>query len=408
MKSGKNNKTDGKKLLQRPMVRIAGLVALAGVVCGAMLLPKSAAVQACLTQRKIDAVIADYADKVVLHTLERVVAINEALNGAVAQLQANATDAGVEEAAKAWRAARAQWQPIQSFAFGPAAFYDFDKQVASWPIDRPMIEHSIAQIAAGTLAIDSGLLRRKINSTQRGFFTAEHLLFRDGKPRKAAAIRPAELLYLKAVTQAIVEESLDFQASWAGSANLPPAAAARLKAAQLPERPSYAAEFAHPGAPGSRYFSRSVVLQEMFQESHTVVEDVCPLIEEWLGSADPRDSESQDSRNAAADLVNLLQGVENAYLGGVEGNRGRAMAELVAAKDEVIDRRIRIALADVRHRINAVGDPYGETTADHELKVRIAAASCWKLANKFAAAIVPVCMDPAAEPWAAYVPSSAL
>lgn len=98
MKFGKSKTTDGIKLLQRPMVRIAGLVVLAGVVCGAMLLPKSAAVQAYLTQRKIDAVIADYADKVVLHTLEQVVAQNDALDGAVAQLQANATDAGVEEA----------------------------------------------------------------------------------------------------------------------------------------------------------------------------------------------------------------------------------------------------------------------------------------------------------------------
>ncbi len=408
MKSGNNKTTNGKKLLQRPMVRIAGLAALAGLICGAMLLPKSAAVQAYLSQRKIDAVIADYADKVVLRTLELVVARNEVLDGAVAQLQARPTDAGVEEAARAWRAARAQWQLIQSFAFGPAAFYDFDKQVASWPIDRPLIEHSIARIAAGTLTIDSGLLRHKINSTQRGFLTAEHLLFRDGKPRQAEAIRPAELLYLRAVTRAMVEESLDFQASWAGSANMPPAAAARLKEAQLPERASYAAEFTHPGTPHSRYFSRSVVLQEMFQESHTVVEDVCPLIEQWLGSRDPRESEAQDSRNGAADLVNLLQGVENAYLGGVEGNRGRAMAELTAAKNEVIDRRIRIALADVRYRIKAIGDPYGEPSADRDLKVRIAVASCWKLSGKFAAAIVPVCMDPATEPWAAYVPSTAL
>ncbi len=137
-------------------------------------------------------------------------------------------------------------------------------------------------------------------------------------------------------------------------------------------------------------------------QSHTVVEDTCDFIEDWLNSPDPRASESQDSRSAVSDILALVQGVENAYLGGIEGKRGHGLHELVAAKDPVLDRRIQIAQADLRHRVANVGDPYGAPAADRDLKLRIATASCWKLANKYAAAIVPVCMDPATDPWAAY------
>ncbi len=402
MKSSTTTPKKSKKLLQRPVVRIAGLLLLTGAVCGAMLLPKSTAVQSYLAQRTMDAVIGDFADKVVIQTLEQATERLSALNTAVSTLKEQPSEPNLAEAAKAWRAARQQWQAIQSFAFGPCAFYDFDKQVASWPVDQPMIEHSIAQIGAGTLTVESQTMRRTINSTQRGLLTAEYLLFRDGQPRRASELKTAELIYLQAATQAMVEESIDFQAAWKGSTNLSANLVAQHKAARLPERSSYATEFTHPGTAESRYASRSVVLQEMFQESHTVVEDTCDFIEDWLNSPDPRASESQDSRSAVSDILALVQGVENAYLGGIEGKRGHGLHELVAAKDPVLDRRIQIALADLRHRVANVGDPYGAPAADRDLKLRIATASCWKLANKYAAAIVPVCMDPATDPWAAY------
>lgn len=403
MKLRKKNAPMKKKLVHRPVARIVGLFIVAGLVCGGMLLPKSTAVQEYLTRKKIDAVIEDYTDNVVLKTLDAVVGGIDAFNTAVARLVENPTDSAVEDAARAWREARTRWQSINTFSYGPCAFYDFDKQVASWPIDRPMIEYSISRIASGKEPFDAHILRRKEYSTQRGFLTAEYLLFRDAKPRRAALITPAELRYLQAVAQAMLVESLDFQASWLGSDRMSRAAAARLAEEGLPPRKSYAAEFKHPGTPGSRYYSPSVVLQEMFQESQTVVEDTCPLIEEWLGSGDPDKSEARESRNAAADIINLLQGVENAYLGGMKGHRGKAMADLVAGKDKVLDRRIRIALANVRYRVAAIGDPYAPPERDRDLQVRRAAASCRKLAAKIAAAAAPVCLDPATRPWAAYV-----
>ena len=403
MKPGNTKDPLRKHYLKRPVFRIAGLIVFAGMVCGAILLPRSTAFQQYRASQKINAVINDYTDNVVLKTLESVVDGIRKFEDAVGRLEAKPSDDQMAEVAHAWREARARWQAISTFSYGPCAFYDFDKQVASWPIDRSMIDYTIAQAGQGGEPIDARTLREKKYSTLRGFFAAEYILFHEGKPRSAGAVTPDERKYLRAVAQAMLEESLDFQASWVGSDKMEKNDAARLAAAGFKPRKSFAAEFRRPGLPESRYYSQSIVLQEMFQEAHTVIEDTCPLIEDWLGSGDPKQSESRHSLNAVSDILNLIQGVENAYQGGLAGHRGKAMAELVADKDKVIDRRIRIAIAEARYRIADIGDPYAPATGDRDLKVRRATDACWKLATKFGASVGPVCLDPVSRPWAAYV-----
>jgi predicted lipoprotein len=338
----------------------------------------------------------------VLKTLELVVNDITALDAATHKLQAAPTDANLAAAASAWRAARSRWRQGTVFEFGPSAYYNFDKQLSSWPLDRNLVDHVIGQIAAGKLSVDARYLRERLHSTQRGFLAAEYLLFRDGQPRKAEDVSAAELGYLTAVTEAMAIESMDYRAAWLGTGNVPAEQAAALAAAGLQTRPPYVEEFKHPGRSGSRYFSPSGPLQEIFQDSVAAVEAMCPAIAEVLGSADPLASYTWFSRNGLADIQSELKGVENAYLGGVEGKRGSSISELLAVKSKVLDRRIRIALADTAYRIAAAGDPYGEPREDRALTVRIAEAACRKLLSRLTAAMPLVCMDPSTRPWAAY------
>ena len=162
---------------------------------------------------------------------DHVVAGIRDFDAAVERLAKGPSDRAMEAAAQSWKTARARWQAVNTFAYGPCAFYDFDKQVASWPIDRPMIEYAIAQVAAGRETIDARSLREKKLSTLRGFFTAEYLLFEDGKVRSAGALTPERLAYLKAVSRAMLEESLDFKAAWAGTGHMNKADAALLSQA---------------------------------------------------------------------------------------------------------------------------------------------------------------------------------
>ncbi|AGA89502.1 Imelysin [Thioflavicoccus mobilis 8321] len=353
-----------------------------------------------LMQRSVDRALVDYVDKNVVATLSRLVDELQALEAAAHRLHAEPTDANLAAAASAWRAARATWQLTTPFEFGPAAQYNFDKQLGAWPLDRPLVEYTLTEMAAGRLTLDATYLRERVYSTRRGFLAAEYLLFRDGRPRPARDLRPAELDYLAVTTEVMRLEGTDFLAAWIGTDALSPAQAEALAAAGFAPRTAYADEFTRPGHYASRYPSASAPLQEIMQDAITVAEELCPAIDEVLDSDDPHAGETWYSHNGLADLQGILQGLENAYLGGLAGTRGRSVSDLVARLDGVLDRRIRIALADTAYRIAAAGE--SGPAAPRALEVRRAVSACEKLAARITVAVPLVTMHPSALPWAIY------
>jgi hypothetical protein len=391
--------------MKRPLVRIACLLVIAAIIgFAAFVIPGNASVKQYFAVRTVDKVLEDHTDNTVLKTLALIVDGIWKLDAATARLQTDLTDESLTGAADAWRTARGHWLMAFPFMYGPGSFYDFDKQIATWPFEKVLVDHALREIEAGRLKVDSRFLREERTSSMRGFYTAEYLLFRNGQPRKAKDVSPAELKYLAAVTRALLEESIDFEASWLGTDNLPPDKAEVLKKAQLKHRSSYAAELKNAGQPGSRYFSQAVALQEIFQDCiGALQDDIQPAISELLETPEAGDVDYWDNPNIYADLRNRLQGVENTYLGGVKGSRGHSVSELVAGKNAVLDKRIKIALAHAAHSITAVGDPYGgEHKENRDLAVRIAEAECTKLINRLQVAGLLVTTDPAVRPWAAY------
>lgn len=361
-----------------------------------------ASIEAYLFERKVAQVLADYADRTVVATLSRLIGEIETLDAAVQRLRAEPGDRNLEAAASAWRTARATWQLTDAFGFGPAAHYNFDKQLGTWPLDRPLVDHTLQEMTAGRLKLDARELRERLYSTRRGFLAAEYLLFRDGRPRSSGDVRAAELDYLATVTEVMRLEASDFLAAWIGTDALPARQAQALAAAGFAPRRAYAAEFKRPGDYLSRYPSASVPLQEIMQDAFTVAEELCPAVGEVLDSDDPQAGETWYSRNGLADLQGQLRGLENAYLGGLDGARGHSVSELVAALDGVLDRRIRIALADTAYRLGAVGELAATPSPERTLAVRRAAAACEKLAVRLDLATPLVTMHPSTRPWAIY------
>ncbi|WP_334319168.1 hypothetical protein OH491_02440 [Termitidicoccus mucosus] len=342
-------------------------------------------------------------DNTVLKTLDLLVANIEALHVAAKKLQANPSAGNLDAAARAWHAAHGTWMTAVAYLYGPAAQHDYHKRIATWPFDKVLVEHALDLMEAGQLAVDSRYLREEEMSGLRGLYTIMYFLFRDGRPREAAGIRSVELSYLTAVTQALLEDSIDFEASWRGLEKLPPARTAVLQAAGIQNRSAYAEEFKHPGTPTSRYASISMPLQEVFQEITGVLEDIVPLIGELRETAEPGAPAYWDSLDPCADLLNQLRSVENAYLGGVNGSRGRSVSELVAGHDKVLDRLIKISLAHTAYRIGAIRDLHGESSGKRELAVRVAEGELEKLTARVAMAIPLVVLDPAVRPYAAYI-----
>ena len=104
-----------------------------------------------------------------------------------------------------------------------------------------------------------------------------------------------------------------------------------------------------------------------------------------------------------ADLLSKLEGVSDAYFGGIDGHRDSSVSDLVARKDSVLDRRIKAGLAHVKKSITDLRDlPSGQLDENRNLKIRIAVSQCSKLMDRIDAATPIVTADPALSPWAAY------
>ncbi len=354
-----------------------------------------------LFEKKAYTAVEDYTENTVFKTIELLVQEIENLNTAVAGLSKSRTDADMAKTIEAWKGAMAQFNRHWAFNYGPAAHYDFHKQLATWPFDKVWVDHYLDEIEKGNLEVTARFLRKNKHSSTRGLNTAAYLLFRDGKVRPAKKITPAELKYLRAVSQALLIESVDFEASWRGTKNLSKEKRKILKDAGVKKRSSYAVEFTNPGESDSRYTSISIPLQEIFQECTTVIEDMVAGFSE-LGQVQEK-SAYWDSIDPYADALDMLKGVENSYYGGVDGARDASLSDLVAKKNQILDRRIKASLAHSMERIKAVRDlPSGADAQTRELMVKIAVSECEKLFDRITAATPLVTADSAVKPWAAY------
>lgn len=392
---------NSRRHLVRRVLALAGMAVAAGAVLGGLQLWRQPAVQERFRRRAATAAVADYVDQSLLPTLDALATAAEQFDTAVQRLAAQPDDARLAAAVRAWQAAQGAWMRSVAFLFGPCAQYDYFKRIGAWPFEKVLAEHDLAEMRAGRLQVDARFLRTRRTAVFRGLYAAQYLLLREGRPRPAAALDPAELAYLRAVSAALREDCADFEASWCGTARLAPVRAELLRAAGIADKPAYADELKHPGGPGSRYASLSVSVQEIFQEIGGAIEDMLPLLEGLGATASPSGA-YWEMPDPAGDLLEQARSLELAYLGGAGGRRDRSMATLVAAHDRVLDRLIRISLAHVVHRLEGVRAALGRPPAERELAVRVARGELDKLAARVGAATALVVLDPALQPYAAY------
>ncbi|WP_309386464.1 imelysin family protein [Cerasicoccus frondis] len=347
--------------------------------------------------------IADYVDNAVLKSLEQLSTDTEQLCIAAGNLASRPTQVNLDVTATAWRQAHASWNATAACQFGPATQYDFHKRIATWPFEKILAEELITRVERGERQLDGRYLREQEFAGLRGFYALQYLLYRDGALRDVSDFSRAELMYLSAVAEALFQDTLDFEAAWRGTENLSVRKRAVLENAGIAARVAYADELRYPGTAGSRYASTSISLQEVFQDIIGVFEDLAPQIGEYPEATSLEAMAYWDSLDPHADMLNQLQSAENAYLGGVEGSRAHSISELVAAHEPVLDRLIKISFAHTAYRIESLKATQAKSEAEYALDVRIAEAELEKLTARISLAIPWVILDPAVEPYAAYV-----
>lgn len=146
------------------------------------------------------------------------------------------TDADVEAACEAFKAAREYWEKSEAFLYGAATDYNLDPHMDSWPLDQGQMADFLSNptMVAGLYSDDPIAFVNQNNAnfdTALGFHGLEFVLFRDGAPRKAAVYdgiedHPSfanvtvqcadELAFLVAVAGDVRDNCYRLEVSWLG------------------------------------------------------------------------------------------------------------------------------------------------------------------------------------------------
>lgn len=167
------------------------------------------------TDIELDAVIATYVDAVVIPTYKDMVDKMNALNSSVQTLT---SDAQLDNAAAAWKAARKPWEQSEAFLFGAADLNSLDPSLDSWPLDKGGIDQILVSGDWGAIGggVDEDEDAPNPPQNLRGFHTAEYLLFENGDARKIVDMnaQPNQKIYLQKVVAHMVSDTEMLLKGW--------------------------------------------------------------------------------------------------------------------------------------------------------------------------------------------------
>lgn len=144
------------------------------------------AVSALGNDARLQTIVNEFVDKVVLPTYTDLEAKNGRLYQAVLNFKNNPSDNNFATACNAWLDAREPWEKSEAFLFGPVDALGLDPNMDSWPLDQDNIVQILNSGNYDNLDWSDGDSDDAIEAVQsvRGFHTLEFLLFKDGVPRK--------------------------------------------------------------------------------------------------------------------------------------------------------------------------------------------------------------------------------
>ena len=147
-------------------------------------------------------VVNEYVNNIIIPTYTDLAAASDKLYQASVQIKdkiaaGTLADADIQAACQAFSQARIHWERSEAFLYGAASDYSIDPHIDSWPLDQSQMSGFLTNptMVAGLNSADPIAFVRKNNSefdTALGFHGIEFVLWREGKPRTAAAFLAAE------------------------------------------------------------------------------------------------------------------------------------------------------------------------------------------------------------------------
>lgn len=317
----------------------------------------------------LEAAAKQFVNNTVISTYTMLADSTEILVEKLKALKETKSDANVKEACKVFLQARAQWEKSEAFLFGAASDFGIDPHIDSWPLDLNGLlvalknDEQIAEMDSEDGDVYAGV---KLGPELLGFHGIEYILFENGAPKNASKITNKEMIYAVAVAGDLRNKCFQLQASWAGESGTKPASRYTTVVDDLEWQVtvnggeySYGDNMLNSGKAGSTYTTWGKAAEAIIGGCKTIADEVgTSKIGKPHTGEDKNYIESPYSYNSITDFYDNIKSIENAYMGGIEGNRGASIHDYLAKSDAELDKKITDAISTALAKIKAMKAPF--------------------------------------------------
>ena len=320
------------------------------------------------------AVASQFVDHAVAPTYTALADKAEQLASQLAALKAAPTQTGLEEACNTFLAAREEWEKSEAFLFGAAGDFGIDPHIDSWPLDEDAfatLMNSPAMLAALDAEDGDVVAGERLGNALLGFHGIEYILFADGHAKNVSDISASQWTYVAAVAGDLRNRCYQLEVGWLGE-NAPASHIAKLDDIELAytvagSGNSYGDNMKNAGQAGSTYMSRKAAVMAIVQGCSDIADEVgsSKIYSAWHGE-DITYIESPYSQKSIIDFHDNIVSIQNAYLGGVEGQRDDSKSVHAFVKDinSALDARVVAAIDNALAKIDAMPAPFVQHYAD--------------------------------------------
>lgn len=314
-----------------------------------------------------EAIVKQYLDHTIYPTYAKLASETDKLVENLEALKANKTQANVDAATVTFLEARAWWEKSEAFLFGAAGDFGIDPHIDSWPLDEDAFNNLMASpnmIAALANDEDGMVAGEQLGNALLGFHGIEYILFREGQPRNVNDITDDMITYIVAVSRDLRNRCVQLEVSW--NADAPQAHKDLMEELEfnttvIGSDNTYGQNMMQAGQAGSTYTTFTHALEAIIDGCIDITDEVgTSKIGKCHNGEDINYVESRYSQKSITDFYDNITSVQNAYMGGIEGERDEALSIHNYLKDNnaELDTKVVNAINNALAKIQAMKAPF--------------------------------------------------
>ena len=321
-----------------------------------------------LVNEKQAQVLEQYVEHTIAPTYTNLANYTDQLVNELGTFRASGSQSDLNKVCETFLAARAWWEKSEAFLFGAASDFGIDPHIDSWPLDVDAFNNlmnSPSMLAALDGEGGDVVAGEQLGNALLGFHGIEYILFSNGHAKDASEITDLQMAYAIAVAGDLRNRCFQLEVSWIGD-NAAPSHRAKVEELELNTtinsgNYSYGDNLKKAGNPGSTYASTVTGLMAIVDGCKTIADEVgTSKIGKPYNGEDPNYIESPYSQQSIEDFYNNILSIQNAYYGGIEGQRNEKLSlhAYVKKMDNQLDNEVEEAISNALAKIDAMPRPF--------------------------------------------------